>query len=51
MQKKDTYRFIFNTFNKLILLCFFIIALFVANCGKKAEPLRPIEDEKKIIEK
>ena len=51
MQKKDTYRFIFNSFNKLFILFLFIITLIVTNCGKKADPLRPIENKKNISEK
>tara|TARA_Y100001970_G_C13680288_1_gene577371 strand:- start:342 stop:497 length:156 start_codon:yes stop_codon:yes gene_type:complete len=51
MQKKDIYRSVFNNMNKLVLLCLFIIILTVSNCGKKADPLRPIEADKNMIEK
>ena len=51
MQKKDTYKFIFDGLNKLSVLCLFIITLIISNCGKKADPLGPIETEKNIIEK
>ncbi len=51
MQKKDTYRFFFNSFNKLFILCLFLITLIISNCGKKADPLRPTENEKNISEK
>tara|TARA_B100001175_G_C19025204_1_gene409938 strand:- start:275 stop:436 length:162 start_codon:yes stop_codon:yes gene_type:complete len=53
MQKKDIYKYFINSCNKLTFLSFIILTLTISNCGKKSEPLRPVETEKemKIIEK
>ena len=46
MQKIDIYKSFVKCWNHLILLSFILVALTLSNCGKKAEPLRPIETEK-----
>ena len=46
MQKIDIYKFFVKSCKTLILLSSIVVTFTLSNCGKKADPLRPIETER-----